>query len=523
MSLENPSTKLSDPDAWLTDALIGGPVDTGVAVNNTTAMGYHAVWRAVNCLAKDTAKTAIHVYRYGANGSRERDRKNPISELIAVQPNQIMTAFNFWFAMMVQRLLNGNAYAFIERTVTGTVKALHMLDGNNMNVAREEGTSNIYYAYTPSGTKATIFQPNEILHLRGTSWNGVTGYSVVQYARQTMGMGIGASKWQAKFFKNGAKVSIVLEHPGTLGKEAQDRLKESFHLLYSGIENSHKTAVLEEGMTAKPLTINPKDAQVLELLNANVVAVANIFNLPVHKLGVTGSQSYASLEQENQRYLDDALDPLMVEIEQELNIKLLTPKERQDSFIEFERKSLLRADLAARSAFYQKAVGNVPFMTVNEVRRVENMNPINDPKFDTIVLPTNNFDPTKTSDGGTAQRSDILRGDLERILSDNATRMFNRGTLQASAAITKGRADKWLGEYRAESQPIISDTLAALSSAFSKLGCGEADTILARWSEVIMESVEKCASALQERGAKESIVKKRALESMLQNIMEAIQ
>jgi len=214
------------------------------------------------------------------------------------------------------------------------------------------------YVYMPSISTELVMEPENVLHFRLLTWDGICGLSPLHYARDTFGLGIGAAKWQSLFFKNGVKTSFVLQHPGSLSAEAVERLKKAFRDLYSGIENAHGVPILEEGMEAKSISVNPRDAQVIELLNLNTKEVANIFGIPAHKLGDDTKTSYNSIEQENQAYLQGALDPIMKCIEEEMNIKLLSDEERESEshFIEFDRHSWLRADLTTQADYMNKAL-----------------------------------------------------------------------------------------------------------------------------------------------------------------------
>jgi len=143
------------------------------------------------------------------------------------------------------------------------------------------------------------------------------------------------------------------------------------------LKNAHKTALLEQGTTARPLGVNAKDAQLIEGRKFSLTSVANWLNLPPHKCGAEGRTSYNSLAEENQATLDESYEPWLVAWEYECENKLLTEAEkRADSHvIEFERKALLRSDPAKRAEFYRQAVGR-PFMLADEARQAENMPPI---------------------------------------------------------------------------------------------------------------------------------------------------
>ena len=170
---------------------------------------------------------------------------------------------------------------------------------------------------------------------------------------------------------------MLLRHPGKLSPEARKNIRDSWERIYSGLDNAHKTAILEEGLDAVPLTINARDSQLLESKQFSLIDVANILNLPPSRLGANVATSYGSLEQENQNLLDDAIDPWLVAWEEECEAKLLTRRERvkRTHMIAFDRFPLVRADLQQRGEFYTKALAS-GWMSFDEVRGREGINPM---------------------------------------------------------------------------------------------------------------------------------------------------
>ena len=79
--------------------------------------------------------------------------------------------------------------------------------------------------------------------------------------------------------------------------------------------------------------------------------------------------------------------------EQCLRQKLLPTSAKDDNSltIEFLRQALIRADIKSRNESYKVAFAGAPYMTVNEVRASENLNRLDDPRADKLLLPTSTF------------------------------------------------------------------------------------------------------------------------------------
>ncbi len=171
--------------------------------------------------------------------------------------------------------------------------------------------------------------------------------------------------------------------------DAQKEFLRQWNDMHEGLDNSHRTAILTNGAKLNPFSMNAVDSQLIETRAFEREEVALWFFCPGHKLGSRDKAGYNSLEQENQSYLDDTLEPWFCHIEEECWDKLFREDEkaRETHEFAFYRKALLRANLAARAAYYRTALGGHPWMEVNEVRADEDMNP--DPEGYGIAKPLN--------------------------------------------------------------------------------------------------------------------------------------
>ncbi|MBP7638134.1 MAG: phage portal protein [Kiritimatiellae bacterium] len=387
-SIENPSTSLTDPASI--ELYGGGKAYSGVYVTRRNALQVAAVWRAVNLISRDVAKLPLYVYRRKTAG-KVRATDHPAFALLRRKPNDYMTALTFTQTITAHAMLQGNGYAWIERDGGAAPISLQLLDPERVQILRA-GKIMLYRYRLESGGHADI-RPEDMLHIHGLGYDGVQGYSVVEYGANSLGLSMAADEFGGRFFSNGATPTGILEHPGQIGKNALEALRKSWQDAQAGLSNAHKAAILEEGMKYHAIGISPRDSQLLELRQFEVREIASWFGVPPHKLGDTTHTSFASLEQENQAYLDDALDGWLVIWEAECWEKLLTEdqKRRESHTVEFLREALLRADLSARANYYRTSLAGAPWMSVDEVRARENMPPIGGEKESAIQYPTNNF------------------------------------------------------------------------------------------------------------------------------------
>ncbi|MPM21473.1 hypothetical protein SDC9_67917 [bioreactor metagenome] len=357
-----------------------GSTSAGKPVNEHTAMQMTAVYSCVRILSETLAGLPLHVYKYNDNGGKEKYLGHPLYKLLHDEPNPEMTSFAFRETLMSHLLMWGNAYAQIIRNAHGEVLSLYPLMPNKMTVDRDSN-GRLFYLYqrssedVPSLGKDSQFYlaPADVLHIPGLGFDGLVGYSPIAMAKNAVGLAIATEEYGAKFFANGAAPGGVLEHPGTI-KDPQ-KVKESWNAAYQGSANSHRVAVLEEGMKYQPIGISPEQAQFLETRKFQINEIARIFRVPPHMLADLEKSSFSNIEQQSLEFVKYTLDPWVVRWEQSMCRALLSDSEKPTVFIKFNVDGLLRGDYASRMNGYATARQN-GWMSANDIRELENLDRI---------------------------------------------------------------------------------------------------------------------------------------------------
>ena len=342
-------------------------------------MQMSAVYACVRIIAEAIAQIPLNVYRFTEDGGKEKDPRHPLYFLLHDEPNPEMTSFIFRETLMSHLLLWGNAYAQIIRNGMGEVVGLYPLMPDRMEVDRDE-EGNLVYIYTKyfdeAGARHRYEQVKlpawQVLHIPGLGYDGLIGYSPIAMARNAIGMSMAAEDFGATFFANGATPGGVLEHPGIV--KDPERLRESWHAQFSG-KNSHNIAVLEEGMTFKPMSIPPEEAQFLETRKFQIDEIARIFRVPPHMVGDLEKSSFSNIEQQSLEFVKYTVGPWVARWEQSLSQALLLPSEKTRYTIKYNLDGLLRGDYESRMNGY--AVGRQNgWLSANDIRELENMNKI---------------------------------------------------------------------------------------------------------------------------------------------------
>ncbi len=360
--------------------------DTGVTVNETTALQLTAVWRAVALLSNTVADLPMILYKRTENGGKVRAVNHPLFDLLHQQPNSYQTVSEFKNMLMGHMLLRGNGYAEIIPAGGKAVAELIPLNPDRVRPFWAPDNRRAY-EYQPLNGKSRIILQDEMFHVMGYSQDGLIGLNPIEYHRRTLGITIGAEKYGGRFFKNNALPGFVLEYPGELGDKARQNLTEWWDARHRGVNRSHRPAILEEGMKAVELSITPEDAQYLETRKFQVTEIARMFGVPSYMLEEFESgSSFASIEQRSLDFVIYYLTPWLVRWEQAATRDLLTETDKKTHLVEFLLDALLRGDTKSRYDAYAIA-RQWGWLSVNDIRARENMNPV--VGGDTYLVPLN--------------------------------------------------------------------------------------------------------------------------------------
>lgn len=363
---------------------ISGANLTGVAVDERSALTLTAAFSCINAIATDVAYFPLRVMQRRSDGSRVERRDHPADALLRSSPDGETTTMRARQAWIGHTLGFGNGYQEVRRDGLGRPVALDRLDPARTAPRRRAADNRLYYA--TDGSRS--LRPANVLHLAGLGYDGLMGYSPIRLARQAIALGLSAEGFGAALFGNGLNFRGVLKHPGTMSDQAWESLRSRFEAVHSGLENAHRLLLLEEGVEWVQTSMKLEDAQFLALRQFQVVEVCRIYRVPPHKVmdySQAGS-AYRALEEANQDYVNTTLAPWCVQIEQELNLKLLTAEERDEGYyIEHTLAAILRGDMRSRAEFYSR-LRDLGVMTPNLIASLENLNPIG-PEGDVRLVP----------------------------------------------------------------------------------------------------------------------------------------
>jgi HK97 family phage portal protein len=383
-SLENPSTPLS--------AVFADPKTvSNIRVTEEGSLSIGAVFSCVQVIGQTFGLMDIEVYRKKSAKFKEYDPAHRINNVL-LDPSPYFNRFQWMQAVVAHILLWGNAYNKIVRNRFGEPIEIKILQPYDVAPKMTE-KGKLFYEHQNNGVTERI-APENILHFKNLTTDGLIGLSTVQIQRETLANSIAKTQHEGAFYSNGAKASGVLMTPGNLGPKEKNNLETSWAKEHSNARNRFKTIVLEEGVKYQQLTIPQNDAQFLESKNYDRSEIAGWFRVPPYKIGYMDNANYSNIEAQERSFARDAIVPHGTNIQQELDRKLFDVTERSVFTTQFNIDDITKGDMKTRYEAHNTGI-QAGFLTPKEVRDAEGWPTDNMPELDQFFM-NSTMMPVKT-------------------------------------------------------------------------------------------------------------------------------
>ena len=368
-----------------------GAAASGKNVTEETAIQISTVYACVRVLAETIASLPLNVYESDGKGGSRIAENHPLEYLLHDAPNEEMTSFIWREQMMTQILLRGNSYSQIVRNGKTAIMSIYPLLSSNMTVDRDDSGA-LTYKYQMADDNTITLSPSEVLHIPGMGFDGIMGYSPIARMKTTLGLTLAAEEYGSKVFGNGATPAGVLTHPNRL--KDPEKLRNAWNAAYGGSANAGKIAILEEGMKFERISMPNSEAQFLETRKFQVSEICRIYRVPPHMVGDLEHATFSNIEHQSISFAVHTIRPWLVRIEQSMNKALFSKNERGKYFVKFNMDGLMRGDYKSRMEGYAIARQN-GWMSADDIRGLENLNPIGAAKGGEEYLVNGNMIPIK--------------------------------------------------------------------------------------------------------------------------------
>lgn len=370
-----PTVTLDNPAGWLSG-------DESIAMSREKAMKISTVNRCVEVLSTSMAVLPVYIMD---EGTKERLATHPLRSMLWGRSNEAMSTFDYQRLMMCNQLLRGNAYAAIIRDpASGRPREQLPLPPDYVQPVLDDA-GKLWYVFThPVSGEMTLLRPEDMIHYKAYSEDGLEGISVLKRASLTLSTARAAAQYENSMWHNGGQPSGILTTEADLGDSIQrtaadgstvyvdpkEELRRSWERVHKGPDNAFRIAVLDLGLKYQPISMTNTDAQFVESNDLRVADVCRFFGVPLH-LAYAGKQSYASNEQNGIEFVNYTLLGYETQWGQEDSYKLLLPSERTAGLrIKRELKVFLKGDTTAQASYY-RALREIGALNADEIRALE--------------------------------------------------------------------------------------------------------------------------------------------------------
>lgn len=338
-----------------------------------SALQISTVYACARLLAGTVSSLPLMVYRDDGTGHRTIDRNSRLWLILHDQPNDAMTASDFWQAMLLQWALRGNAYAQILRNAEGELVSLWPLSADQMTVFADKETGRVVYQYSRDGKEYNL-APSDVLHIKDVG-TGLVGFSKLEFMNSSVNESMETQKYTTQNASNFGRPSGVLTVDHVLNRKngQADAIGRALGNFSNG---AGRMIVLEADMKFQQVSLTPEQSQLLESRKYGVEELCRWFGVPPVLIGASGATTWGSgIAEIVSGFHKFTLNPLLKSIEQAILSRVVPFEDRSHVTVEFNLDAFFRGDLASRYSAYATAVQN-GFKTRNEVRQLENDPPI---------------------------------------------------------------------------------------------------------------------------------------------------
>ena len=329
---------LSSPESWLLELFGSSPTQSGVSISAESALRVPAVNAAIRLISEAAASLDVEVRSIATDGTETVEKTHPVASLLS-EPNEWLSGFEFRRDLIVDALcVDAGGLAWVNRVGGRPVEIIHYTRGS-IQVEYDAQTRQPNYRLNGQPLRS-----GDVVHLRSPF-----NRSPLSLAREAIGVAVVLERHAARLFGRGAKPSGALIFPKGMGDEAVKKARAAWRATHEGDDSGGRTAILFDGTTYQPMTLNSTDTQFLENRRFQILEIARAFRVPPGMLFDLERQTWSNGEQMHKEFISYCLEPWLLALEAALNRALFTAEERQFYRIHLDREDVTQADLQTRA------------------------------------------------------------------------------------------------------------------------------------------------------------------------------
>ena len=340
-------------ESTVSDVLLSALL-AGETISREKAMNIPAVASAVDMISSAVASMPVRLFKYKDDKVEEVTKDERVAMLNS-DTHDTLDGFQMKKACVLDFLLDGNGYIYIKRD-GNDVSGLYYVDDRFIAISILEEP--IYKTYK-IGCGGGMYEPFEFIKLLRNTRDGARGFGVTEEVSKALETAYRTMIYQLKMAKTNGNKRGFLKSERRLGQDEINLLKKAWNNLYS-TDSEENVVVLNNGIDFREASNTSVEMQLNETVKNLADQIKDMFHISDNDFNLTFKL---------------AIYPVVKAFETALNRDLLLEKEKGKYFFELDVKEIIRANVKERYESY-KLAKECGFMTINEMRRMENMNHI---------------------------------------------------------------------------------------------------------------------------------------------------
>lgn len=352
--------------------------------NPDLALTNSVIYRGISILTDSVASIPIDIYRKDKKGYWNVDDKNTLHTILTRVSNKRQTIFELLEGTVIQLLLYGNAYIYINRNSNTDIKELTLLYPATVY---HDVIGNRYYITDDYNGIKGLFNSNQIIHLKHKSLETITGKSVIDYCSKTLGLASGCDSESLNTLSNGGRLKGILSSESSVigfGDTQDNQIQDIKSNMMEEINSGNDILTIPSGTKWQTISQTTKDSMILDNKQYTLSDLARFMGVSLSKLGVAMGGNYQAAQQDQLNFYIDTLNPILVKIEKAFNCYLISDSVSSKYKIEFDRTTLPYFNDIMKNYKTQLELG---VMSVNDIRKIFNKGQIEN--GDEVVISTN--------------------------------------------------------------------------------------------------------------------------------------
>ena len=454
-----------------------------------------ATYRCVDVISDAIASQTWEILNY-VEGGWTSDPIDPIAYMMNNDPSPSMSRYSMMKTLMAKVLLEGNGYLIINRPYPmGDPTSFTLVNDTVKTWQRSDGT--LYYEVGKPGKEFTV-DGLDMIHILNFSYDGLNGVSTLRHAANSISLAYSSEQTAKGFFESGANANLLIttEDGKRLTKDKADDIKDSFRNAI-GTSSSNTSgyaggiAVIEGGLKVQPISVNPKDAQMLETRKYNVIDICRFFGVHPSKVFDDSNLTYSNIESFQLGFITDTVTPWDCKIESEFNRKIFRPSKAIKKRLNLNINELLKANMDSTANYWSKLF-QIGVCTPNEVRNKLGMPPVKGGEKAYVPMNMIATDTPITKNTKVDKQIDIkseLIGQIERKRdSVNWKKIYKQGDAEWAKDLQSSKC----------AQDFTEKLLEANKESILEIGCGNGkDSILFALAGLKVTAIDLVSDAIK--------------------------